>query len=286
MRPGDSGVSGSAQTIGTEPVPDDEEPYNFGCPGCGELPVRGKLGVVDGGVIGVALDPQAIITLAEDAGDAVEGGLGGGFHLGRAALEKAHLAQTDDQAIRVALQEDFLALDFGNERGFQFGLQLSQIAVLHAGTQLAIGARCYPAQARGALRVFDTLRNAEGHGHCQVDRHFRRGSLKDSHLLESDLNGQSQPSDFSFVDLRRSVKHDKEGKHEGDEIGVGNQPAFVTDVTGASLAASHGLDSPGTSSDSWASVRNPRSFASSIRGFIPSRMETTPPRVISRMMCS
>src|ERR1019366_4713601 len=86
---------------------------------------------------------------------------------------------------------------------------------------------------------------------------------------------QSQFSDFSFVDLRRGVEHNEKGKQEGDEVSVGNQPAIVIGVSGASPAAAQ-----------WASVRNPSSFASNMRGFIPSRMETTPSRVISRMICS
>src|ERR1017187_2250197 len=76
------GESSSAQTIGSEAVSDDEEPHNFGCPGGGQFPVRWKLGSVNGSDVGVALDPHAIITLAEHAGDAVEGGLGSGLHLG------------------------------------------------------------------------------------------------------------------------------------------------------------------------------------------------------------
>src|ERR1019366_1907247 len=154
----------------------------------------------------------------------------------------------------------FLTVDFRSERGFQFGLQLNQIAVLYARAERAIGPRRDPAKARRALRVFDGLRGAEGHGLCDIDRHFCSGSLKDAHLLESDLNGQSQLSDFSFVDLRRGVEHDKEGKHECDEVSIGNQPAVAIGVTGASLA----LDTSGTAAGSWAAVRNPSSFSSSM----------------------
>src|SRR5208282_2270545 len=133
--------------------------------------------------------------------------------------------------------------------------------------------------------VFDGLRGAEGHGLGGIDRYFRGGSLKDSHLLESDLNSQRQHSDFSLVDLRRGVEHNKEGKQEGDEIRIGNQPAVVIGVTGVSFAASHALNSS-EAAGSRTSVRNPSSFSSSMRGFIPSRMETTPSSVISRMICS
>ncbi len=52
------GVSGSAQTIGTEAVPDDEKTHNFGCPGGGEFPVRGKLGGVDSSMVASSLSSE------------------------------------------------------------------------------------------------------------------------------------------------------------------------------------------------------------------------------------
>src|SRR5208282_534713 len=68
-------VTGSAQAIGSETFPHDKEPHNLRCPGCREFPVRGKLRSVNGDVIGVAFDSQAIGTRPEQVGDAVEGGL-------------------------------------------------------------------------------------------------------------------------------------------------------------------------------------------------------------------
>ena len=76
------GESGGAQTIGTEAVADHEQPHDFGRPAGGEFPVRGKLGGVNGGVIGVALDAQTIVALPEHVRNAVEGGLRTGLHLG------------------------------------------------------------------------------------------------------------------------------------------------------------------------------------------------------------
>src|ERR1700687_4398309 len=112
-------------------------------------------------------------------------------------------------------------------------------------------------------------------------------NLERPHFLESGLNRKSQLADFFFVDLRRGVEHDEEGKQEGDEVSIGNQPALVIGVTGASPAAAHAFDASGTAvAGLRASVRNPSSFSSNMRGFIPSRMETTPSSTISRMMCS
>jgi hypothetical protein len=56
-----------------------------------------------------------------------------GLHLGRTALEKTNLAQTNDQAVGLAAHGDFLARDFRRERGLEFGLQFGQIAVFFAG---------------------------------------------------------------------------------------------------------------------------------------------------------
>src|SRR5208282_562210 len=155
-----------------------------------------------------------------------------------------------------------------------------------AGVERALGMRRDPAQACGALRVFDGLHGAEWHRVGDIDRHLGGRSLKDAHLLEGDLNGQSELSNFSFVDLRRGIEHDEEGKQKGDEIGVGDQPAVAIGGALGSIAATHGVDTSGASAGSWAAVRNPSSFSSSMCGFIPSRMETTPSSVISRMICS
>ena len=94
---------------------------------------------MDGDIIGVALDAQAIFAFAQQIGDAVEGGLRGGLHQGRAALEETHLTQTDDQAVGLATHSDFLALDFPGESSFQLCLQFSQIAILYAAAERAVG---------------------------------------------------------------------------------------------------------------------------------------------------
>jgi hypothetical protein len=95
-----------------------------------------------------------------------------------------------------------------------------------------------------------------------------------------------QFSDFSFVDLRRGVEHDKEGEQQRDEVGVGNQPAIVIGV--ARAARRRLIRSSGTSAAALVMRlgKEASSFSSSMRGFIPSRMETTPSSVISRMICS
>ena len=110
----------------------------------------------------------------------------------------------------------------------------------------------------------------KGMGAETIDGDFCRGRLKNSHLLECDLNCQSQSSNFSFVDLRRGVEHDEEGKQEGDEVGVRNQPAFVIGVSwDVACGGSYALGSPPTAAGPWASVRNPSSFASRHAGVHP-----------------
>ncbi len=201
---------------------------------------------MDGNVVGVALDAQAVVALAEHAGNAVESGYGGGLHLGGTALEKTNLAQTNDQAVGLADHGNFLALDFAGERGLEFGLKLGEIAVFFAGAgaERALGVIGDAAQAGGVLGIFYGLDLAEGHGLGHIDGDFRGGGLEDSHLLKSYLNGQGELSDFSFVDLRGGIEHDKEGKQEGDEVGVGNQPAIVIGVAGTTAAALHKLEPP------------------------------------------
>ena len=228
------GISGSAQTIGSESVAHDEQAHNFGGSGSGKLPVRRILSVVNGSVIGVALDPQTISRAA-----------GACWRCGR----------------RLGCEEDFIWAEPlsknptsrrlmtrpSGSRRMAISLRLISAASAvsssacsapdrHSPTPVPSepsGRRGDPAKACTAFRVFDFLRGAERHRLGQINRHFGCGSLKDPHLLECDLDGQSQLSDFSLVDLRRSVEHDEKSKQQSDEIGIGNQPALVIDVSGA-----------------------------------------------------
>src|SRR5258707_532334 len=106
-----------------------------------------------------------------------------------------------------------------------------------------------------------------------------------SHLLEAALDRGRDLRHFLVVHVRRGVENYKEGKEQRDEVGVGNQPAFMIDMLFMLLATAHaGLTcfcTPALSSD-----KKPSSRVSSMRGFMPSRIETTPSTAISRRICS
>ena len=78
---------------------------------------------MDGHVVGVAFNPDRAGVLAQDVGDAGEGGLGARLDGGRAAVEETDLAQADHQAIGFHVQRDLIARDFGSQRLLQFGCE-------------------------------------------------------------------------------------------------------------------------------------------------------------------
>ena len=99
-------------------------------------------------------------------------------------------------------------------------------------------------------------------GDPEIHRDFRRRAFENAHLLKCDLDGHRQSANFLLVDLRRCVEHDKEGKQQGDEVGVRYQPAFMIGVAGRSFCGVSYLGRFGF----WltalfcALARNPRTF--------------------------
>lgn len=70
---------------------------------------------------------------------------------------------------------------------------------------------------------------------------LHRRSGERSQLLKSNLNGGGEASNFLLVDARRRKKHDEESKKQSDEVGVGNQPAFMIGMGLMFLLATHAL---------------------------------------------
>src|ERR1700691_360004 len=108
--------------------------------------------------------------------------------------------------------------------------------------------------------------------------------FEDPQLLEGGVDGVGEARRPLFIDLRRSVQNNKEGEQQGHKVGVGDQPAFVIDLgLGSATTVSHGRWTPAAVMALGDSGKKPISLLSSMRGFIPSRMETAPSTVISRI---
>src|ERR1700722_10270971 len=86
-----------------------------------------------------------------------------------------------------------------------------------------------------------------------------------------------------LVRLAGGEQHDKEGEQQRDEVGVGDQPTLVIHLH-MQLLVGHAIVSSSAAGSS--SNRNVRSFISSMRGFMPSKMDTTPSMIISFPICS
>ena|SRR6516165_2769450 len=111
-------------------------------------------------------------------------------------------------------------------------------------------------------------------------------SLKNAKFLEGRLDGNGKPSCFSLVHLRRGIHHHEKRKKQGNEVGIRHQPpVMVVVVVPAAFFHSDAFAAVAVLA-SGRSCRKPTSLASSIRGFMPSRMEMTPSSVISRTTCS
>src|SRR5579872_7106106 len=108
----------------------------------------------------------------------------------------------------------------------------------------------------------------------------RRG--RDAHGPKCPIDGIGDLGLLFLVRFRERVEHDKKREKQRDKVGVGNEPADMRN-TAAMDAGSHAAPSVfGPTCRS----RNPANLISSMRGFIPSMMEMTPSRIISRRRCS
>src|ERR1039458_32684 len=85
-----------------------------------------------------------------------------------------------------------------------------------------------------------------------------------------------------LIGLGEGVEHYENGEQQGDEIGIGDHPAILAGEVLAPLQPHAAL----SFCFRWRSFRKPASLTSSMRGFMPSRMEITPSSIISRRWCS
>ena len=67
-----------------------------------------------------------------------------------------------------------------------------------------------------------------------------RGVGKDAQGAEGGVDGLGDLHLFFLVGFGEGVEDDEEGEEQGDEVGIGDQPAVVADVAFAPLAASCG----------------------------------------------
>jgi hypothetical protein len=109
-----------------------------------------------------------------------------------------------------------------------------------------------------------------------------RGVGKDAQGAECGVDGLGHLHLLFLIGLGEGVEDDEEAEEQGDEVGIGDQPAVRLILL---LRRSSRL-MPRAPSFPAASSMKPASLTSSMRGFMPSRMEMTPSSIISRRWCS
>src|SRR5271157_798074 len=118
------------QPFGGDAVLFNQDLHQFRRSGGGQLPIRCELRGVDGNRVGVTFDADAIGMFLQNLCHPAEGVLGLRLHGGRAAVEEPSLTQTDDQAIRLQVKSDFVALDLLCQGALQLPLNGGEV-LLH-----------------------------------------------------------------------------------------------------------------------------------------------------------
>jgi hypothetical protein len=138
------------------------------------------------------------------------------------------LFQTDDEATRFQVDLDFAGLDLLVELGGEVIEGRQQFGVPRwSGGVLRLGSAGSPHLGVAFASFID--RAAQDFVDCGLH----------STLFEGLLDGIGNHLSLGLVGLRRGEHHHEEGKQKGNEIGVGNQPAFVIFVRGGLLFAGH-----------------------------------------------
>src|ERR1700722_14981652 len=169
---------------------------------------------------------------------------------------------------------DFVSLDLVAQRLFQLSLQLVDV---HPFTACLAYSR-YGCQ----LRQHRDRRSGGGRSRFKARGTSMATTGEGTQLLKSAMNGFGNLSHFLVVHPGSGVKNHEESEKQSHKIGVGNQPPLVTDRGSLTGSAAHA----GCGSGCVCSSLYPSSLVSSLRGFMPSRIEITPSRVISRKTCS
>ena len=109
----------------------------------------------------------------------------------------------------------------------QLALQGGEIGLLGGSRQRIIGRGGDASESSIVFYVLNGLHGGERHRLIVVERNLRGRSREDTQLLKRNLDGQREFADLPLIHLRGSVQHHEESKQQSDEIGIGNQPAFV-----------------------------------------------------------
>lgn len=91
----------------------------------------------------------------------------------------------------------------------------------------------------GVLGIFNNLDLGKRDCFRIAERDLGIGSIEDAEILESNLDGKSEAANFTLIHLGRSIKDNEEGEEKSDEVGVGDEPAFVANVIVVMVAAPH-----------------------------------------------
>src|SRR5262249_15652514 len=152
---------------------------------------------------------------------------------------ETHFTKADDDAFAGGGNSNNMLLDFGSERAFDVGANFLRFGVCQIGAEDALHWLYDATGIAGALDIFDDLNFGQRNGLAIAARNLGIGGLEYTQLLKGDLNGHGELSDFALVHLSGRIQDHKKGKEQGDEVRVGDQPAFVVDVLFRPALARH-----------------------------------------------
>jgi hypothetical protein len=173
----------------------------------------------------VSFDAEVIGGGGDHGGDAIEGGFGAGVGKRRSAVVETGFAEGDDKAIAPEPQGSRMGGELRREHAGELALEAAEI-LLDLGRCGEIVAEGDADGGRRSVRIIG--RGGVIRGRC---------GGKESQRLKGGLDGVGDLDLLLLVGTRTGLEYDEEGKEQGDEVRVGNQPAVAMDVIGGAAEA-------------------------------------------------
>ena len=137
---------------------------------------------------------------------------------GRAGVEKAGLAQADDQPVAAHLHRDGVGGDLVGELLFQLAMHALQIVLDVRGREHILAHHDVHGKALSWRFTPDLFGGPAG------------GVGKDAQRVEGRVDGLGDLHLLLLIGLGKGEQDHEEAKEQGDEVGIGDQPAVPADV--------------------------------------------------------
>lgn len=203
----------------------------------GKFPVRFESRIVDGHIVSVAFHPYFKSSSTQDGRDAGQCGMSVFQQFSFAAVEEAHLTHADHQSLGSHAHLHFVLPDFISQRVLELA---SQFVDVNAEARCSVVGRSSP---RDLDHVERSIREFRA-GYAGTSRYadiFDRRTRENPQLLKCSLDGGCYLRLLLLIGLRRSIEHYKKSKEQCDEVGVGNQPAFMIGMSLMFFLTTHAL---------------------------------------------